>query len=101
MGVNNAVVGASRLEEARRLFADGKVVAARKMLESAMGMLPSVVLHELGRTYDPFYLGQLERIDGGSEPNRAAAFYREAVMHGSADAGADLDRLRLWHQGAR
>lgn len=71
------------------------------MLQSIVEAHPSVVLHELGRTYDPYYLGQLPQIDDGSEPRRAATFYQEAIGHGATAAGSDLDRLRSIYPGLR
>lgn len=92
---------AARLDLARRLLQRGKVIEARLMLQSIASSSPAAALHELGRSYDPYYIGQLPAIDDGSEPRRAAALYQNAISHGSADAGNDLDRLRASYPGLR
>ena len=93
-GSSQSAIGAARIEEARRLLARGKVIDARAILQAAIATAPAEALHELAKTYDPFYLGQLPSIDDGSEPRRAAVLYHDAILHGSTRAGADLDRLR-------
>ncbi len=99
--VAQSALGAARVEEARRLLNRGKVTDARALLETAIGVVPAIAFLELGRTYDPYYLGMLVSIDDGSEPRRAAALYQEAILHGSETAGADLDRLRAGHSSGR
>ena len=79
----------------------GKVLEARRVLESLLPIAPAAALHELGRSYDPHYLGQLDKIDSGSEPKTAAALYHEAIISGSVMAGSDLDRLRASHPSTR
>ena len=74
---------------------------ARAALESASRQVPSIAFHELGRTFDPYYLGLLPRIDQGSDPRKAAALYNEAILHGSPIAGIDLNRLKSSHQALR
>lgn len=92
---------AARLEQARRLLQRGKVIEARATLHSVSEHQPASALHELGRTYDPYYLGQLPSIDDGSEPRTAATLYQGAISHGAVSAGNDLDRLRASHPGMR
>jgi hypothetical protein len=94
MKLGQSALGSARIEEARRLLTRGRVLDARKLLESAITATPGIALHELARTYDPYYLGQLPSIDDGSEPRRAAALYQDAILNGADAAGADLDRLR-------
>lgn len=89
------------LTEARKLFQRGRVAEARALLESMLDTAPPAVLHELGRTYDPYYVGMLPRMNRGSEPQRAAAFYREAILQGARGADTDLDRLRTTHHSVR
>lgn len=91
----------TRLDQARRLLSLGKVIEARMVLQLLLPLTPGPALHVLGRTYDPFYLGQLPRIDDGSEPRRAVSLYEEAISHGMSSAGADLDRLRSSPVGVR
>lgn len=79
----------------------GKILEARSLFEAAARTSPALALLELGRTYDPYYLGMLEGIDAGSEPRRAALLYQEAIRHGSPTAGSDLDRLRGTVPGLR
>ncbi len=93
-GLAAAALGAARVEEGRRLLAQGRVLAARSQFESAVEIAPGPALLELGRSYDPYYLGQLTSIDDGSEPRRAAALYQDAILHGAVAAGTDLDRVR-------
>ena len=100
-GIALAALGAARVEEARRLLKRGKVTEARALLESAIPAAPGAALLELGRTYDPYYLGMMASIDEASEPRRAAALYQEALLHGADAAGADLDRLRAGHGAGR
>ncbi len=90
-----------RLDQARRLLGLGKVIEARMVLQLLLPLAPGPALHVLGRTYDPYYLGQLPRIDDGSEPRRAISLYEEALSHGVSSAGGDLDRLRASAVGAR
>jgi hypothetical protein len=66
-----------------------------------LGDAQPAVLHELGRTYDPYYIGLLPRLNRGSEPLRAAAFYREAILQGARGADADLHRLQATHHSLR
>lgn len=83
-----------RLDQARRLLSTGKVIEARMVLQLLLPLAPGPALHALGRTYDPYYLGQLNQIDDGSEPRRALSLYQEAITHGVSGAGSDLDRLK-------
>ena len=92
---------ASRLDLARRLRQRGKVVEARVTLQTVVRSFPAAALHELARTYDPYYLGQLPKIDDGSEPRTAAALYQDAISHGASAAGNDLDRLRASYPALR
>lgn len=94
-------MGGSKLEEAHRLMGRGKVLEARRVLESLLPIAPAAALHELGRSYDPHYLSQLDTIDSGSEPKTAAALYHEAIISGSVLAGSDLDRLRASQPNTR
>lgn len=70
------------------------MIEARRTLQTLVTSAPSVVLHELARTYDPHYLAQLSSIDDGSELKRAAELYQEAISYGATEAVGDLDRLR-------
>ena len=82
------------IDQGRVLFHAGEVLRARQIFSSALtGRLPDV-LHELARTYDPHYLQQLPKSDAKPNPSMARAIYQHAVMVGSAEAGADLARLR-------
>ncbi len=101
LGATTDPSGGMRLEQARRLIARGRVIEARVLLQSIMGVTPAAALHELGRSYDPFYLGQLPSIDEGSEPRRAAELYQQAIIHGASGAGPDLDRLRAGNPSLR
>lgn len=92
---------AARLDLARRLLQRGKVVEARIALQTIARNFPAAGLHELARTYDPYYLGQLPRIDDGSEPRTAASLYQDAINHGATSAGNDLDRLRASYPSLR
>lgn len=92
---------AARLDLARRLLQRGKVVEARMALQPIVRAFPATGLHELARTYDPFYLSQLPRIDDGSEPRKAASLYEDAINHGATAAGNDLDRLRASYPSLR
>ncbi len=101
-GMNSReLAGIQHVSEARKLLERGRIIEARAALESAISFVPSVALHELGRTYDPYYLGLLPSIDEGSEPRRAATFYQEAIVYGSPTAGIDLNRLKASHQALR
>jgi hypothetical protein len=66
-----------------------------------LGDAPAEVLHQLGRTYDPYYIGMIPRLNRGSDPQRAAAFYREAILQGARGADSDLHRLRATHHSLR
>lgn len=92
---------AARLDHARRLLQRGKVIEARATLQSVARSVPAAALHELARTYDPYYLGQLPSIDDGSEPRTAASLYQDAINHGASAAGNDLDRLRASYPALR
>lgn len=92
---------AARLEHARRLLQRGKVIEARTTLQTVVPSIPDAALHELARTYDPYYLGQLPAIDDGSEPRTAASLYQDAINHGASAAGNDLDRLRASYPALR
>lgn len=92
---------AARLDHARRLLQRGKVIEARVTLQSVARSVPAAALHELARTYDPYYLGQLPSIDDGSEPRTAASLYQDAINHGASAAGNDLDRLRASYPALR
>lgn len=91
----------ARLDHARRLLQRGKVIEARAALQSVARSVPAAALHELARTYDPYYLGQLPSIDDGSEPRTAASLYQDAISHGVSAAGNDLDRLRASYPALR
>ncbi len=95
------ISGIQHVSEARKLLERGRIIEARAALESAISLLPSAALHELGRTFDPYYLGLLPSIDEGSEPRRAAALYQEAIVYGSPTAGIDLNRLKASHPSLR
>lgn len=100
-GLKPETASVARLEHARRLLERGKVIEARMTIQSILNTAPAAALHELGRTYDPYYLSQLPRIDDGSEPRRAATLYQQAIAHGASAAVHDLDRIRAGHPGLR
>lgn len=82
------------LTEGERLFAAGEVVKARERFLAAMnGPIPEVML-AFGRSFDPYYLARLPRSNAAPDAQRAITIYEGAVRQGSADAEADLQRLR-------
>ena len=91
----------ARIDLARQLLQRGKVIEARIALQPVVRTFPAAGLHELARTYDPYYLGQIPRIDDGSEPRTAASLYEDAINHGATTAGNDLDRLRASYPALR
>lgn len=90
-----------RIAEAQGHFQRGQIGEARRLLEPLLDTMPVIAFHEMGRTYDPHYVGLLPRIDRGSDAQRAAAFYREAILQGARGAAADLERLRATHPNIR
>jgi hypothetical protein len=92
---------ARRIAEAHGHFQRGQIAAARRLLEALLDTGSPAAWHELARTYDPHYIGFLSRIDRGSDAQRAAALYREAILLGAEAAGPDLERLRATHPHLR
>ena len=85
---------AQTLQTARDLVRRGQIVKARELLLTAVAEQPSEVLLELGRTFDPYYLGPITSADSQAEPSRAQSLYDEAQKLGSVVAARDLERLR-------
>lgn len=91
---------ARMMEQARARIAAGDVVRAREWLMSAMNGSRPEALHELGRTFDPNYLGRIKEPNAEAEPSRARALYEEAVKLGAKGAGDDLAQLLKGQGGA-
>ena len=86
------------LAEGQRLFAIGKVMEARRRYFAAMdGPVPEVLL-SLARSFDTHYLSRLQNPDGAPDMTRALALYERAAERGSAEANADLARIRSGSQ---
>lgn len=89
---------AEGLARARDNFGRGQVLAARQIMLSLFGSKSGEVSNqtlmlELGRTYDPWYLGQLPKSDVSADPMQAQYYYEEAKLLGSVDASTDLQRI--------
>jgi hypothetical protein len=83
-----------QLEEGRKLFAEGKVIEARKRFIAAMnGPVPEALL-ALARSFDTHYLSLLPSSDGAPDMARAHDLYERAGERGAAEAVADLERIR-------
>jgi hypothetical protein len=82
------------LEEGRRLFLIGRVIDARARLYAGIDSSTPDVMLTLARTFDPFYLRQLDTSDGTPNVERAISLYERAKEQGSTDAGRDLERIK-------
>ncbi len=71
----------------------GRVLQAREHLLANISLAPSEILHELGKTFDPFYLTKLPTSDVIASPKQAVSLYREALKYGANGASQDLERL--------
>lgn len=88
----------AELARARENFGQGQVLAAREIMLTLFGnksaeVSNQILMLELGRTFDPWYLGQLPSPDVTAEPMRAQYYYEEAKLLGSVDATTDLQRI--------
>lgn len=82
---------------ARAKFSQGEVLEARRIIHTLFRVesvepIETLVL-ELGRTYDPAYLGQLAAADVTPDVERARRYYEDARLLGSVEAANDLQRL--------
>ena len=89
---SEAAVFARRGDE---LLAAGDVASARLFLERAARAGSARGAGDLGKTYDPIFLGQLGVRGVSGDPQKAMAWYREAARLGDAGSGAKLKRLLL------
>lgn len=80
--------------EARRLFSEGRVKAARDVLAAGWQTVDPEVTLELARTFDPHYIALLPTADAGFDVRLARALYGKAVSLGSAVAIGNLRRLK-------
>lgn len=80
--------------EARRLFSEGRVKAARDVLAAGWQTVDPEVTLELARTFDPHYIALLPTADAGFDVRLARALYGKAVSLGSAVAAGNLRRLK-------
>ena len=80
------------------MFESGEVLRARGRLQSALGASINQpnpeLLYELARTYDPNYVGKLQKADARGNADIALTFYERAATLGSAAAKTDLEQLR-------
>jgi len=87
------------LEEGRRLFMIGRVIDARARLYAGIdSSMPEVIL-TLARSFDPFYLKQLDTSDGTPNIERAISLYERAIEQGAAGAKQDLERIKGEQRG--
>lgn len=71
----------------------GAVLKAREHYLANVSVAPAQILHELGRTFDPHYLGVSPSSDAVPSPEQSVSLYREALKYGAGAAQNDLDRL--------
>lgn len=79
---------------ARAKFESGQVREAREIIQSEFAVGPvEVLVYELARTYDPWYLRQLPVSDVTADISLARRYYEDAKLMGSAQAAVELQRL--------
>lgn len=81
------------LAKAQSLLLGGDVIASRRLLEGELPGQRHTVALQIGRTYDPHYLGQIAGANAGADPGRARHYYELAAKLGSGAATLDLHRL--------
>ncbi len=81
-------------DEGQKLFADGKVMEARRRFVSVLGAMPAEATLALARSFDNFYIARLRTSDGAPDPLRALQLYGRAAERGAKEARADLERIQ-------
>lgn len=87
--------------DGQRLFADGKVMEARRRFVSVLGAMPAEATLALARSFDNHYLARLQSSDGAPDTLRALQLYGRAAERGAEEARADLARVQATFSSPR
>jgi TPR repeat protein len=84
---------AQLMKRGDEMLARRDISAARLLYEYAAAAGDARAATAAGKTYDPLFLREITALGVRPQPDRAAAWYRQAAAAGDAEAKARLTRL--------